>query len=245
MTPRDTVRGRAAIVSVAVLGVWLGCPPPALAHRLDEYLQATLLSIDRDRVGVEIALSPGASVAPQICGSIDTGGDGQIDSTEADAYARKVLSAIGLVVDRQTVRLELEDSRFPTLRDMRFGTGTIRLRATAKTPVVGAGHHQLSYRNAHEPDGSVYLVNALVPADPSIQISAERRDGLQHSLTLDFTVAPDTSTAAAWWLLAGLTMVGVLGITRKRSGRVSMWSENSSFTSSNQHPDPQSEWSIR
>ena len=222
MTARDTLHRRAAIVSVAVLGVWLGCPPPAEAHRLDEYLQATLLTIDRDRVSVEIALTPGASVAAQIFGSIDTSGDGRIVTAEADAYARKVLSAIGLVVDRQAVSLTLEDSRFPDLRDMSLGMGTIRLRATAKTPVVSTGSHQLSYRNDHQPDGSVYLVNALVPSDPSIQISAQRRDDLQHSMTLDFTVSPDTSTAAAWWLLAGLIMVGVLWMTR--IGPQSEWS---------------------
>ena len=52
------MNARARVVSAAALGVWLATPAPAGAHRLDEYLQATRVSIDLDRVGLEIDLTP-------------------------------------------------------------------------------------------------------------------------------------------------------------------------------------------
>ena len=35
---------------------------PAFAHRLDEYLQATTVSLDKEHVGLELRLTPGAAV---------------------------------------------------------------------------------------------------------------------------------------------------------------------------------------
>ena len=43
-------------------GCWLTVllmPLPAGAHRLDEYLQATRVGIERDRVSIDIDLTPG------------------------------------------------------------------------------------------------------------------------------------------------------------------------------------------
>jgi len=41
------------LIAIAVLAI----PPTATAHRLDEYLQATRVSIDVDRVDLEIDLT--------------------------------------------------------------------------------------------------------------------------------------------------------------------------------------------
>lgn len=60
--------------------------PCASAHRLDEYLQATQISVGRDRIVVDIYLTPGTAVAPAILSTIDTNGDGSISSAEGAAY---------------------------------------------------------------------------------------------------------------------------------------------------------------
>ena len=54
---------RAGIIPAAALGMWLTFPAPAGAHRLDEYLQTTRVAIDIDRVGLDIDLTPGTSMA--------------------------------------------------------------------------------------------------------------------------------------------------------------------------------------
>ncbi len=200
--------------SFAVVGVWLSTPAPAGAHRLDEYLQATRLSIDTDRVSLEIDLTAGVALAPEVIAWIDANRDGQISSAEGEAYARQLLRSVVLSVDGRPVPVTLVEIRFPPLRDMNLGVGTIRVRATAKLSATGAGRHQVSYVNTHRPDSSVYLANALVPADPRIQIAGQRRDSAQHGLTLDYTVRSDAPWARTCSLLAGLAMAGVLGVTR-------------------------------
>jgi hypothetical protein len=206
---------RRLVGSFAVLGVWLATPAPAGAHRLDEYLQATRLSIDIERVGLEIDLTAGVAVAPQVFAWIDTNRDGQISNAEEEAYARQVLGSVALSVDGRPAPITLVEIRVPTFRDMNLGVGTIRVRATASVSAEAAGHHQISYFNAHRSESSVYLVNTLVPTDARIRIAGQRRDRSQHGLTLDYTVRGDAPWARTCSLLAGLAMAGVLVFTRR------------------------------
>ena len=199
-----------------LLGIVLGRPVPAGAHRLDEYLQATRLSIDVDRVSLEIDLTAGISVARQVFGWIDTNRDGQISSTEGHAYAEQMLGAVVVSLDGRTAPLSLIDSRFPEPRDMATGTGTIRLRATANLTAAATGRHQLSYFNGHQAETSVYLVNALIPDDPRIRITDQRRDPAQHRLTIDYDVTTNSAWARTSWLMAGLAAVGLLAVTKRR-----------------------------
>lgn len=206
---------RRLIVTFVLLGIGLGRPVPAGAHRLDEYLQATRLSIDIDRVSLEIDLTPGVSVASRVFGWADTNRDGEVSGTETEAYARRILSAVVLSVDGRAVPVTFVDSRFPDARDMTAGAGTIRLRADSKIPPASAGRHQLAYVNDYRPDMSVYLVNALVPADPQIRITDQRRDPAQHRLTLDYDVTTHSASFRTSWLLAGLVTLGLLAVTRR------------------------------
>jgi len=202
---------RQLLVSLAVVGAWLASLAPAGAHRLDEYLQATRVSIGLDRVDLEIDLTPGVGVAPGILASIDVDGDNQISAAESVAYARQMIGSVSLMIDGRPEPVTLVDHQFPDVRDIRAGQGTIRLRATVKLSAVAVGAHRVSYLNAHRPDVSVYLVNALVPDDPRIGIANQQRDQAQHGLTVDYNVKP----WARGWLLSGLAMLGVLVITRR------------------------------
>jgi hypothetical protein len=206
---------RRLLVWFAVLGVWLAAPVPAGAHRLDEYLQATRLSIDVARVRLEIDLTAGVALAQEVFASIDANRDGEISGAEGEAYAREMLRAVVLSVDGRPVPVALNEIHVPPLRDMSVGTGTIQLRATASVGSTAAGRHHLSYSNTHRSESSVYLVNALVPTDPRIEIAGQQRDRAQHGLAFDYTVTADARSTRTWSLLAALAMIGVLGITRR------------------------------
>ena len=164
---------------------------------------------------LEIDLTAGVAVAPEVFASIDTDRDGQISDAEGDAYARQMLRSVMLSVDGRPAPVTLIEIRFPQFREMSLGVGTIQVRATANVSATGAGRHQISYLNTHRSEGSVYLVNALIPADPRIQIAGQQRDPAQHRLTLDYTVRAEASWARTGSLLAALAMAGVLGITRR------------------------------
>jgi len=202
---------RRLFLPLVVLCPWLATVPPAGAHRLDEYLQAARLSIDIEHVDLEIDLTAGAALASNIFAWIDTNRDGEISGAEGEAYARQMLRSVVLKVDGYPVPVTLAGASFPQFRDMSLGVGTIRLRATAKVPSARAGRHQVSFLNTHRPESSVYLVNALVPENPRIQLGDPRRDRAQHSLTLDYTViAQAPSLLDRIFALVGLVMIGWL-----------------------------------
>ena len=54
----------------AAVGILLFVGAPASAHRLDEYLQATTISVEKDRVQAQIRLTPGVTVLPLVLAKI-------------------------------------------------------------------------------------------------------------------------------------------------------------------------------
>jgi hypothetical protein len=203
----------------AAICLWLAMLLPATAHRLDEYLQATRLGIDIGRVDVEMDLTPGVSVASNVFGWIDTNGDGRISQAEGEAYARAVFRSAVLKADGAPMPVKFEEASFPTLEEMSRGVGAIRLRAFAAIPRAAPGRHQISFLNMHRPQGSVYLVNVLVPQNRRLQIGEQRRDVAQHWLDLDYTVSGDAPQDRKLTMFLGLAMALCLllryGISRK------------------------------
>ena len=205
--------------AVAVATLLCAMPAGVGAHRLDEYLQATRVAVDRDRIDLEIDLTPGVALAETIFDSIDTDRNGDISESEQLAYANDVLTALTIELDdhRQTPRLS--DHQFPTFEEMRRGEGTIRLKATASLASMPAGRHRLRIRNDHRPEVSVYLVNALVPAVREIEIASQARDRLQHELRLEYRVVPAILTS--WPAIAAGAMATMLSLVvwRQREAR--------------------------
>jgi len=192
--------------------VFLAVASPAAAHRVDEYLQATRIAVGMDRIDVEVDLTPGMTMASDVARRVDTNGDGRVSGAEAERYGREILESLSLTLDGRRLPIVFVAVHVPELADMTLGTGTIKLRAAAGISPRGSGHHQLDYANMHRSESSVFLVNALVPADARIQITNQRRDTAQHRLTLEYTV-----TAHVGWtvfLIMGLATVGVLGTSR-------------------------------
>ena len=169
------------------------------AHRLDEYLEATILSLDGNRVHAEIRLTPGVSVASAIIGEIDVNHDGVISAAEQRAYANKVLSDVSFVVDGSRIQPHLVSLRFPSVPEMNEGRGEIELDFDADLP-RGGSNRRLSFENHHEFPIAAYLVNCLVPKNPGIRILAQTRNYSQSSYQLDFVDGNAVSgpRALAW-----------------------------------------------
>jgi hypothetical protein len=164
----------------------------ALAHRLDEYLQATRVSVATNRVDVSIDLTPGVAVADQVLAVVDKDQDGRVSEAEVAAYAQRVLKDMRVGLDEKVLALSLMDTSFPTPEDVKKGTGVIRIKAIAPVGPLAAGKHALTLTNAHLPAISVYLVNALAPKDPAIKIKKQTRDELQKNYRLEFSANPST-----------------------------------------------------
>jgi hypothetical protein len=171
-------------------------------------------------VELELDLTPGIALAEAIIADIDRNRDLSLSEDEQRAYASLAISALTIEVDGTPVRAQLGATSFPDAEALRRGEGTIRLQSTAALPRLSMGPHQLLFRNSHHPDRSVYLANALVPDSDAVRVTAQRRDGDQTELTIDYVLRPAPATSTAAWLMGsivGAMALLVIGIRRSRS----------------------------
>ena len=177
------------ILLIALLGWMLAGQPAAEAHRLDECLQAARIAVEENRVDVELDLTPGAETAAKLLALIDLDRDGRISVLEGEAYSDLVVAALTLKVDGRRTRLALAGTgEFPSPDEIKAGVGMIRLSLSAERPTFRVGKHRLFFCNRHQPDLSVYLVNALVPSSKRIEVTHQERDPSQREFQLEFTV---------------------------------------------------------
>jgi hydrogenase/urease accessory protein HupE len=160
-------------------------PASAFAHRLDEYLEATILSVDSSRVGGTMRLVPGVAVASTVIAGIDTNDDRTISGAEKMAYAQRVLKSVSLSVDGRLLPLHLVSASFPAIDEMKQGIGEIQIVFTANLP-SGGGHRRLIFEDHHQSGIAVYLINCLAPEDKHIQIAGQSRNENQAYYQLDF-----------------------------------------------------------
>jgi hypothetical protein len=214
---------------IALLLALLALTPEARAHRLDEYLQATLITIGQERIKLELNLTPGVAVLPAVLFAIDTNNDGFLAENEQRAYALRLVNDLELDVDRERLRLRVVKSEFPQIADMKEGVGRIRIEIAADLPSRETADHRLSFRNGHQPGFSVWLVNCIAPSSGALTITHQERDYLQSRIQVDYSFPPNshfsTATAALsgipiWLDAAGLFLLARVALLRyRRSAR--------------------------
>ena len=199
----------------------------ASAHRLDEYLQATMISVGKDRVQAELRLTPGVAVFPIVLANIDTDADGAISEAEQRTYAERVLGDLSLTIDGDRLRLQLVSLKFAKLEEMKEGRGDIQLEFTADAPPGGLSR-RLIFENHHQSRIAAYLVNCLVPLDPEIRVTGQNRDYQQSFYQLDYVqgdVRPSPLSFSWWsgawgWLgTAALLLFAWLALLWRRGAR--------------------------
>jgi hydrogenase/urease accessory protein HupE len=171
-----------ALCAVMLLSVAM----PTFAHRLDEYLQATTFIVDEDHVEAQMRLTPGVQVSDRVLAVIDANADGVISEAEQQAYAKHVSRDLSLEIDGSPLQVRLVSSMFPKLEEMKEGIGDILLNFEAGLPQGGL-NRRLTFENHHLSAISVYLVNCLVPSDPSIHVTAQGRNYDQSFYQLDYS----------------------------------------------------------
>lgn len=189
---------RLKIITIIVMSLSLA--GVASAHRLDEFLQATLISVEKDHVKVSMRLIPGVGVSSAVITSVDTDGDGVLSTTEQWAYAERVPGDLVLTVDGERVKLKLVSVAFPQIEQMRDGVGEIRLEFTGDLP-RGGPDRKLILESHQQNKKAVYLVNCLVPRDRDIRIVAQKRNEQQSFYELDYVQDGVSSRLplSPWW----------------------------------------------
>ncbi|HXP62342.1 MAG TPA: hypothetical protein VN829_17730 [Dongiaceae bacterium] len=173
----------------------LAFPSAAFAHRLDEYLQATLVAVEPGAFRLQINLTPGVAVAERVLALIDRDGDDLISTNEAAAYAELLKRDLKVRLDQHHVELKLTSSSFPEPADLRTGLGIIQMEFSVAPGALGAGPHKLTLENRHLPALSVYLFNAAQPRSASVRITGQRRNQDQSTgeIAFDFHPPPNPS----------------------------------------------------
>ena len=166
--------------------------PSLAAHRLDEYLQATVAMIEPEGIRLRINLTPGVDVADQVLAKIDLNRDAIISEKEAATYAESFRRDLVVRLDQSDAGLEVAALSFPEADELRKGRGTIWIEfSVTSTPMV-VGAHTLTVENRHLSRASAYLFNAALPKSGSIKIGRQKRSNDQHQGEIEFEVVSPT-----------------------------------------------------
>jgi len=157
----------------------------ASAHRIDEYLQATIFALEENRVQASMRLIPGIQVSASVIAAIDANGDGNFSEAEERAYAERVLSDLTVTIDNKRATPRLISWSFPPPEQLRDGLGEIHIEYAIDLPAGGLDR-SLIVANHHQSGTSVYLMNVLVPQDPGLRIIAQKRNERQSLYELDY-----------------------------------------------------------
>lgn len=167
------------------LSLGVGVAAPASAHTLDEYVQATLVSVEASQILASVRLKPGVEVFPEVFRVIDADADGKLSKEEEAKYLQRVIDDLAFSVDGTRLEPRMLWGRFPPTDDMKEGRGEILIELAA--PVSArSGARKLVIENRHQPRISAYLANTLVPRDPRIRIVTQTRSANQSVYELQY-----------------------------------------------------------
>ena len=173
-----------------VLGGLAMVPGDAFAHRLDEYLQATLVTIEPEVLRLHINLTPGVAVAGEVMAVIDGNKDGVISTNEGAAYAEALKRDLIVRFDERLVPLKLAKWHLPAPGELKTGEGVIQMEFSATMGVMTAGTHRVAVENRHLPKVSVYLLNATLPKTEAVRITKQKRNKNQSTGEIEFGFDP-------------------------------------------------------
>ena len=188
------MKWKLAVLSAACL-LFLG--KAAWAHRIDEYLQATILSLEANRAHASMRLIPGVMVASSVIAAIDSNHDGVFSESEKRAYANRVLGDLSLSIDGQPAKPQLDSWTFPDPSQLREGLGEILIQYHVDLPLGVGSNRTLILANHHLNSNSVYLMNAEVPQDRDLRILDQKRNELQSVYQLDYQQLHTTNTSSS------------------------------------------------
>jgi hypothetical protein len=168
----------------------LAFPSATFAHLLDEYLQATLVTIAPGDVRLQINLTPGVAIAEQVLAVIDADHNGAISKKESAAYVELLKHDLAAQLDGKKLQLKVTTSEFPSPAELRTGSGIIKIEFSASPVQLKAGVHTLAFENRHRTGISDYLLNAALPKSAKVQITRQKRNDNQSSGEIEFTFRP-------------------------------------------------------
>jgi hypothetical protein len=178
------------------MAIFVALAAPAGAHALDEYLQAVLIGIEKDRITISLRLVPGVAVLPDVLRGMDGNGDGDVSIAERQSYPARVRDDLHLSLNGKRLPLRLISADIPAPKQLAGGVGQMRMEFMTGLPPA-PGQRRLVLENRHQSRIAAYLVNSLATIDPDIRLLAQRRNVNQSFYQLDYVQAGSMPRAAA------------------------------------------------
>src|SRR5436305_506263 len=132
---------------VLAIGIVFSLGSPAFAHRLDEYLQASIISLEKDHVEVSMRLVPGVAVSSTVLAGMHANSKGVISEPEQLSYAEQVLRDVSVKVDEVDLHPRVVSVEFPSVARIKEGMGEIRIGLAAPLLVGGGTNRKLVWEN--------------------------------------------------------------------------------------------------
>lgn len=174
-------------------GLFVLSPAPAGAHPLDEAMQFSTLTLDKDQITIEIEIMVGPLLVDRIDDAVDTDHDGQFSAAEQQAWGQQLTHHVSLRVDDRAIPLRLLYVRVPTFRALINGQECVFVRYQANLGAVSDppdSTHRVTYVNNYMEKLSFYATSVLIRDGVDMDIWGWRDDGSVYHFNYRLTNAP-------------------------------------------------------
>lgn len=176
--------------ALALVMVLLASRSAALAHQIDECVQAMVVTIEPALLRLDLHLTPGTEVADRVLALVNPKGLNGISVAEGLLYGDRLRKDLVVRLDGEIVEaFGVATAVVPNAEILRSGAGMIQIEFIA-TGTIPAGVHRLRVENHHLPEISAYLFNAARPESEAIRIVEQVRNKNQSIGEIEFTVQP-------------------------------------------------------
>ncbi|MEZ4624132.1 MAG: hypothetical protein R2843_04940 [Thermomicrobiales bacterium] len=127
---RPKLKSALLVLALFVSAMFL-LPTGTSAHPLDQYVQMTYITVEPTEIVVELYITPGVLIAPDVLAELDANGDEVISEAESYAYIAPMVDALQLTVDGEPVTLALTSIDMPAYLNIQTGYGEITITTSA------------------------------------------------------------------------------------------------------------------
>ena len=170
----------------------------ASAHPTDEMLQQVYVTPTATGVSLDVELTPGVLVAPEVMALIDRNGNGQIDDAEAAAHAEVLRAATSVGFDGASAPVRLVGLTYPDAALLAAGGGTIKLSLVADAPeAVPASGHTVTVTEAYAPVRTVTQASVVLDGARTVQVDQVTHADDGRTTTVAYRAAIAAATTAS------------------------------------------------
>lgn len=170
---------------LALASAW---PAAAVAHPVDELVQASYLTLVPDGVRLELDLTPGIEVAYYLLPTIDRDRDRQVSDAEARAFATTILKQLPLAIDGKATPWRLTQVELPSFRGIRLGA-TMKIIASAPRP-ERPGEQQLRFANRYPGINSRCYANIFLRPRDGWRVTGQQHSNDGRSMIVSYAANP-------------------------------------------------------